>query len=199
MNDQLRIETSYDVLRISPAQGLPDTLVIHQAASARIVMSEQGSQGVPGDSNTYGWNRLNDDEYSAESPQVIAASTRTLLQNDGEGGAPSSRLSGGFQAHDFLDADRLRSMLVGDAYLVRLSFMAEASVMNTSLKVELDIGGAVGTIQGERPTLPLDAGDPDLVTCNFQSNGAGVYLTASSQLSVWGAEFLVLPHTRGTP
>lgn len=158
-----------------------------------------GSGG--GSSSSFGWRRFSDGQYSQASPQIIPAGQRTLLENDGLGGDPASRLTGAFALHDFLDQDRMRSLSIGDSYDLRLSFNAESTVMNNSILVELDIGGSVGVIQGEHPRLPIDAGEVGLVTLNFlmyaldtfQANGAGIYITADTPLTVWGTSWFIRP------
>lgn len=157
--------------------------------------------GTPGPSGSvYGWVVLSDSEHTPENPQVFPSGVRTLLKNDGLGGGPDF-LQGAFSTHEFLNADRLRSLGIGDTYSLRLSMVVESTLMNNEVGVELDIAGTVGRIQGGDPVLPRSAGVEKNVEMifkmyaldTFKSNGGGFYVTPLSELKIHSVSWFISP------
>jgi len=188
---------------VKPGQGIVGQIVPQQVR--RDIVGIPGPSGSSGGSgNSFGWVKLSDSEHTQLEPQTLDANVRTLLENNGLNPDPDSRLTGTFAVHDFLVENRLRSLSEGDSYDFRLSFFAESTVMNNELKIELDVGGAVGVIQTYSPKLAIEAGEVELITANFMiyaldtflQNGAGIFVTSKNPMSVWGASWFIRPEHR---
>lgn len=157
--------------------------------------------GPPGSNGgQFGWVRIDDTENSQSSPQSISPDARTIIEIDGLSVGPDFR-KGVFQNHDFIVGNALKSLAIGDTYLVRLSFMIVSSVINNEISVELDIGGNVGRIQGSRPTLPKSAGIVEPVEIvfdvyaldTFQANGGLFFIKSNTAASIWGVSVKIEP------
>lgn len=157
--------------------------------------------GAPGPSgSSFGFHVIRDGEYDSVTPQTIPGDTRTLLENDGLGSNIDFRLPP-YDTHDFLVNDRFYPLTVGSVYTLRLTCVVESTVMNNEATFELDIGGAVGRIQGVSPPISRSAGVSQQIEMLFKmfaldtflANGGGFYVTTLSELMVHNVEWFITP------
>lgn len=96
-------------------------------------------------SNT-GWWNIGDDTFTDIAPQSISADTRTKLIINSDSVIESFG-AGGTAASSIWSADsRFTPLASGDSYIFRLSMVANPSLNNRNLTVDLDIGGTQGII-----------------------------------------------------
>lgn len=155
-----------------------------------------------------GWATYQDNTYTFGSPLAITASTRTKLTIDGAGsGSTSTYRADGDAEYWNTGTNKITPEVIGDAFNVRLSFIAATAVaLPVYFDVELDVGGASGTIVADTRSLtvsgsaanPIVFSWPVYALSDFVTNGGELYLTASADIEIYNLElFIAKSHQQG--
>lgn len=134
-----------------------------------------------------GWANYSDSVYTS-SNKLRSAAARTKVTIDGLG-STTTKDHLPAEVTDFWDTTNnvITAVSEGDAYDLRISFVAESTAANDWFDIELDIGGAVGVIANRTETFPKGIGVahnfmwslPVYVGGTFVSNGASIYINTS--------------------
>ena len=152
--------------------------------------------GGGGDSAYKGWVVYANPAYS----QSLNRQTRHQL-TFGAIARTDSKLEATVDGHEFIAGDEFVPFPgnTGGKYRVRLNVEATAALINTDIRIELDIGGATGVLQTEWPNMVADAGTAQVLTATFDfyidsdflANGGEFYATPSNDVTLTNVSFLV--------
>ena len=179
------------VLTDAVALNTARTQVVEAASTASTVAGGQWvSDGAGGGEfiRIQGWSQHSDTDTAVGAPsQTIATGTRTLWTNDG-GATTLQKLPSDIGVSGHLwdtTANKITPIAAFDTYNIRVEFKVQDYAGTTpDLKIELDIGGALGTIVSQ--TIPLLKGGaeqaitmsfPVFAGSTFLANGGGIYVT----------------------
>ncbi|TSE11294.1 hypothetical protein [Aquimarina algiphila] len=137
-----------------------------------------------------GWVQYADDQYTSGIPLNLVTGARTVLENNGANVVNTAAPSG---STDWLVANKFMPDNELDTYRVRVRFNVNPTLNNRNLTLELDIGGAVGTIWTRTIRLARGATvvtavteDLDFYTSEtFLTNGGTFYLTCDGEAGVF--------------
>lgn len=146
---------------------------------------------------TFGFAVYTDTEHTINSPQEIPSNTPTLMLNNA--GKVLNRLEDKYSNHSLWEDNGINSYSNGDSYDLRLSFSIECDVINTDLRIYIDIGGNVGEIQSYRTTLVNSVTNPTIETQEFMVyaldtflvNGGKIYIEADSDVRIWNTSIFI--------
>ena len=148
-----------------------------------------------------GWATYQDNTYLFGSTLAITASTRTKLTIDGAGsGSTSAYRADGDAEYWNTGTNKITPEVIGDAFNVRLSFIAATAVaLPVYFDVELDVGGGSGTIVVDTRSLtatgsaanPIVFSWPTYALTDFVTNGGELYLTSSADIEIYNLELLL--------
>ncbi len=151
-----------------------------------------------------GWAQFNNTAITSASPLAVAANTPTNLPLGDSGGV--NRLSGDFASHDFVDgAGKFIPRASGDAYTLRLGFTLTPSVINSSITVELDIGGSQGVIYRDNRNIMIPVGQPGQLDFavpiyaldTFLANGGQFRVETNMSCTIHDIYVVVIPNHQG--
>lgn len=133
-----------------------------------------------------------------KAPLNVLDDTRTLLPNNA-GTTINTYLN---ESTELWINDEIRPIAVGDAYDVRLTFVAEAGSNETDITLDLDInpGGTPNIIYQETRRLLRGSNTPNnfsfsipIYTLNtFVTNGGSFYVTPSVDTDIYGISILIV-------
>jgi hypothetical protein len=136
-----------------------------------------------------GWEVSFDGTYTSGSPFAIPASTRTLMPCDGLG----SNSNNTYLPSDVTELwdttlDKIVSDNVGNAFEVRVQFIADPGAISASFDMEFDIGnGAPNIVIAARTINAPKGADPFVVSVaipiyslgTFVTNGCKIYINTT--------------------
>ena len=146
----------------------------------------------------FGYATALNPEYTAADPLILAAGTRVQLP---VAGPVLDELSGLFAGHDYLENGRFMPRRFNDVFDLRLTVTGRSALSGNIMKVEMDIGGAQGVIDGDEYSFPAGAGDSgrlifkymDFSRQTFLDNAAAFFAIAAKDCAVWDIQLLFLP------
>ena len=138
-----------------------------------------------------GWIQFSDTQYTQASPLTILANTRTVLPNN-KGSVLNTNGPPG--AENWLDLNAFKPDSPGDFYVFRLSFVADPTLNNRNLVLDLDIGGSQGIIWSQTIRLARGAGVDTRVSVTipvyalntFVVNGGLFNINCDGDVNVYG-------------
>jgi hypothetical protein len=137
-------------------------------------------------------------DYTAQSPLIFAAGERLFIPIAGYG---IDELTGIFAGYDYLDGGRFVPRAFNDVFDLRLTFTGSSGFSGNRMRVELDIGGGQGVIDGDEYSFAASAGDisrlvfkyMNFARQTFLDNGGGFYGRADKDCAIWDIQLLFLP------
>jgi len=149
-------------------------------------------QLIENSNSDLGWRQFNDTEFTEESPRTIPANTRTKITIDALSGVSTNApdVSVGWWNSG---TQKFMPDSSGDFYVSRLSFIADPTLNNRNLTLELDIGGSFGTIWSKTVRLARGAGVDTQIAENinvytlgtFVANGGEFYVTCDGEFNLY--------------
>ena len=150
------------------------------------------------DKNFLGWVQYNDTQYTDTNRRTIIANTRTKLTNNAGG---ILDLVGLFGAQTLWNptTNKFENDNSGDKFMQRVSFIADPTLNNRNLTLELDIGGTQGVIWSRTIRLARGAGIDTKITENldfytlgtFIANGGDLFITCDGGIDIYDTLFLI--------
>lgn len=142
------------------------------------------------DKTETGWIQVSDDEHTQSTPLTISSNVRTLLPNNAANVLNVTNPIGGstWWANDKFNPDNS-----GDTYDLRVGFIADPTLNNRNLTLELDIGGTQGVIWSKTLRLARGAGVDtriietiDIFTLGtFIANGGEIFITCDGDVDIY--------------
>lgn len=145
-----------------------------------------------------GWYQVSDTTQTSGSPTTFSAGVRTAITINED-----SIISGygpeNTTYSDFVATNKVYSTALGDVINVRLSFKCVFGTNQNEVEIELDIGGAQGTIWENSRRLNRGSGQVNRITENifvytlstFLANGGTIYLTFDSDADVYDISLFI--------
>lgn len=183
---------------------------ISTATAGQVYVSDGAGGGSWIDTNlldiSTGWADYRDGQYHSGAKRTLSAGVRTKLTIDGVSITDESQLPPDAAASLWnVTTNKIIPISLGDGYEFRLGGQVQPLAGATpSLFIELDVGGAAGTIIAR--TVPLIKGTaadsltfafPMYIGADFSTNGGEIYLTASDDTNVWDMGVFILRTHKG--
>jgi len=200
------------VLTDAVALNTARTQVVEDASTANTIPGSQWvSDGAGGGEfiRVQGWQQVLDTDTTVGSPsQTIATGVRTLWTNDG-GAGNIKKLPSDIGVSDTLwdtVTNTITPIAAFDTYNLRIEFKVQDYAGTTpDLRIELDIGGGLGTIVSQ--TIPLlKGGSEQAVTMSFPvfagttflANGGGIYVTftGTGSCKIFGSTVVIVRESK---
>lgn len=149
-----------------------------------------------------GWINVADSQYTQGAPRTILSGVRTQLTVNGGGATTEMRFADGLPP-DAWDGNKFKPVAVGEAYLLRVVCTVSQSTSGSGHYVtfEADIGTDAVPFVTAAQSVPLIKGQglPTLVTVTgpffcletFGRNGMRVFVTPSTDITLWGAAIFI--------
>lgn len=146
------------------------------ATTARTVSAQSLNRDINKLLNqAHGWAIYNDSLYTSASPLVINQGVRTKITNNATT-VINTQLPEGVTSWWNSTTNKLTPSLDGDSYLVNLRFTAQSSSTSGLADVELDVGGALGVIDGTTVSLRKGAGNSQRVSIKFDLYSSATFI-----------------------
>lgn len=150
--------------------------------------------------SAHGWAEYIDGQYTSEIPLVVLEGD-TVLITINNALKITSQLPLGVDSLWDSSNNKIIPSNVGDAYTMRLDFVASSSNNNGYGEVLLDIGGSLGIIFSKLISLPKGQGVahsysvviPIYTLNTFVSNGGSLYVTSQiGNMSVYNINLIII-------
>ena len=150
------------------------------------------------DKEFLGWVQVTDGQYDTATRYSIPQGIRTKIPNNSADVLNVTNLFGATTLWNSV-TNKFENDNSGDSFNMRVQFVANPSLNNRDLTLELDIGGAQGVIWSKTIQLARGAGTNNRITENihfytlntFIANGGELYLTCDSDVDVFDIRFLI--------
>lgn len=198
------------VLTDAVALNTARTQVVEAASTANTVAGGQWvSDGAGGGEfiRIQGWSQHADTDTTVGAPsQTIATGVRTLWTNDGGTTTLEKLPSDAAGSLWNTTTNKIEPIAAFDTYNVRIGFKVEDYAGTTpDIKVEVDIGGTLGTIVGQ--TVPLLKGGaeqelliafPVFAGSTFLANGGEIYVTftGTGSCKIFGSTIVIVRESK---
>ncbi|AXF52563.1 MAG: hypothetical protein [Caudoviricetes sp.] len=122
-----------------------------------------------------GWAIYNDNQYTSSVPLVINQGSRTKITNNSNV-VLNSQLPIDVTSWWNSTSNKITPSVDGDSYIVNLRFTASSSSITGLADVELDVGGALGVIDGSTISLRKGSGNTQHISLKFDLYSGSTFL-----------------------
>ena len=147
-----------------------------------------------------GWATYSDSEYTDSNKFIIPNGSNLAIPNNANTTIDAYLPEGVFELYDSA-TQKINSLLVGNAFLLRLDFSAETNNNNGIAEVTVDIGGSVGVILSRLLQFPRGANTPRKFSTSsalysldtFVANGAELRIESITGITeIWDISYTII-------
>lgn len=149
-----------------------------------------------------GWVNIADSQYTVGAPLTVLSGVKTQLTINGLGAATTRAYADGMHSDVWSD-NRFKPFALGEAYNLRVTCTIAKSTSGTGHYVvfDADIGTDVAPFLSASQSVPLVKGQgvatlltiaaPFFCLDTFGRNGARLFITPSTDITIWGAAIFI--------
>lgn len=167
--------------------------------TAVTVPGPQGAPGAAGSVGSYGLGQITYTERVLEASDTFEPGVRGQVLF--EPTSVQDYLNPPFDGHAFWVDNRVVARALGDLYDFQVNLIVTAQVAGGEVRLEADVGSALGPVAADTQSLFAAALEPERVTfrlrvqalAGFLANGCAFYLTSSVPITTISETVLVAP------